>query len=340
MSKPDNNHVRRAPMRRPKKETHLKKAAEPDELIVLSHGKNTNFPAWKKAMRNEIGQQYGLLTSILDSGELQDPAAIDLDDFGDLTPDGDLHGMNMMRLRAAINNREKTISILDANAPKAYALMWKYLGTDSQEAVLRHVDFNEEENRNDPLALYLSIKATHTAGGADMDEDDQKAEARQAYQAMRQGPTESIAEYKSKFSFGLEVRESAGNAELPPADVAMDFLHGLDNSRYAKFKAELKNDRAKGVDTPRTLATMFHRASSYTVVSSSWRPTGGAAFATRADDMRQTQRESARGTRERRGGDGKGSGSTLDKPKSSDYDKSDKREHRHVHITCFNCNEL
>ena len=301
-------------------------------------------------MRNEIGQQYGLLTSILDSGELQVPADIDVDDYGDLTAEGDLHGINMLRLRAAITNREKTISILDSNAPKAYALMWKYISMDSQEAVLRHEDFDEDTDRNDPVALYLSIKATHTAGGGDMDEDDQKAEARQAYNALRQGPMESIAQFKSKFSFGLEVRESAGNEELPPADVAMDFLHGLDNTRYAKFKAELKNDRAKGVDTPRTLSDMFHRASTYTVVSSSWRATGGAAFASRADDQRPRQRDTPRESK--RSGDGKSGksgksdkgkqksasdGSGPDTPKNSGDGKKPGR--RFANVTCYNCNE-
>ena len=349
MSKSTNSHVRRAPVRRPKRDAPIKKAEEPDALVVLTHGKNTNFPAWKKAMRNEIGQQYGLLTSILDTGELQVPADIDPDDYGDLTADGDLYGMNMLRLRAAINNREKMISILDSNAPKAYALMWKWISLDSQEAVLRHEDFDEDTDRNDPIALYASIKATHTAGGGDMDGDDQKAEARQAYHALRQGPMESIAQFKSKFSFGLEVREAAGNEELPPADVAMDFLHGLDNARYAKFKAELKNDRAKGVDTPRTLSDMFHRASTYTVVSSSWRPTGGAAFASRADDVRHHQRDSPRDGRggkksgkNDKNGKGKQKGardaSSSDKPKNSSDDK--KSAHRHANVTCYNCNEL
>jgi len=152
-------------MRRLQKENHLKKANEPEELVVLTHGKNTSFPAWKKAMRTEIGQQYGLLTSILDSGELQDPAEIDIESYGDLTAEGDLHRINVMRLRAAVNNREKTIAILNANAPKAYALMWKYLSMNSQEAVQRHEQFDEVADLNDPLALYLSIRATHTAGG-------------------------------------------------------------------------------------------------------------------------------------------------------------------------------
>ena len=73
--------------------------------------------------------------------------------------------------------------------------MWKWISLDSQKAVLYHVDYNEDEHRNEPVALYQSIMAAHTAGGGDMDVDDRKAEARQAYNALRQGPMESIAQY-------------------------------------------------------------------------------------------------------------------------------------------------
>jgi hypothetical protein len=37
-------------------------------------------------------------------------------------------------------------------------------------------------------------------------------------------------------------------------DTAMDFLYGLDNNHYAKFKAELVNNLQKGIFTQRTTA--------------------------------------------------------------------------------------
>jgi hypothetical protein len=55
-----------------------KKAPEPPKLTMLTHGKDTNFPAWKEAMRNEVAIEFGLLVKIIDQGESLDPAEIDI----------------------------------------------------------------------------------------------------------------------------------------------------------------------------------------------------------------------------------------------------------------------
>ena len=102
---------------------------------------------------------------------------------------------------------------------------------------------------------------------------------------MTQGPYEAIAEFKLRSTRVKEAYDDAGNAELSDEDVAMDFLMALDNGRYAKFKIDVENDAAKGIPPPGTLNAMFLRASTYKVERSSYRASGGAAFATRADEF-------------------------------------------------------
>ena len=150
--------------------------------------------------------------------------------------------------------------------------MWMYLSRESLEAVRRHEDFDEVEHRNDPVQLYLSIVATHQSGsGGAMDETSRRTSARQVYRSTRQGPMESIAEYKIRFTFNKEAYDAAGNVKLPDLDVAMAFFMGLDDTRYAKFKADLENDRSKGIVGPQNLNDMYHRASNYVVVrSNNW----------------------------------------------------------------------
>jgi len=148
---------------------------------------------WKKAMRNQIAQTYGLLVSIIDSGELHDPAKIDLDEY-DL--ENDPHGLTLHKVKAAITNRERLISNSEADAPKCHALIWKYLSSESQEAVLGHADYNEELHLNDCLQLALSVEATHQGGGGAADDVTRRTNARDVYGQVKQGPTESIADYK------------------------------------------------------------------------------------------------------------------------------------------------
>ena len=97
------------------------------------------------------------------------------------------------------------------------------------------------------------------------------------------------AEYKAKFTAHKEAYTHAENVELPERDVAMDFLYGLDNARYAGFKADIENDRAKGVASPQSLNDMYHRASCFVVVKGNWQPSGGAAFVTHADEYQQQE---------------------------------------------------
>jgi hypothetical protein len=73
---------------------------------------------------------------------------------------------------------------------------------------------------------------------------------------------------------------SSVNTVLSKEDTVMDFLYGLDNSRYTAFKAEIVNDMQKGVLTqPGNLNTMYLLASLRVAVRSQKEGTGGAAFA-------------------------------------------------------------
>jgi hypothetical protein len=57
----------------------------------------------------------------------------------------------------------------------------------------------------------------------------------------------------------------------------MDFMYGLDNSRYAKFKVEIVNDIQKEVmSQPEDLNTMYLLVSRRVVVRSNQQNGGGA----------------------------------------------------------------
>jgi len=87
-------------------------------------------------------------------------------------------------------------------------------------------------------------------------------------------------DYKRRFDARYEAFVSSGHTAPSKENTIMDFLHGLDNSRYAAFKAEIVNDMQKGILTqPGDLNTMYLLASRRVVVRSQKEGSGGAIFA-------------------------------------------------------------
>jgi hypothetical protein len=224
---------------------------------------------------------------------------------------------------------------------------------ESQEAVLQHNDYFEDEHRNDPLQLFLSIRATHPIGGGANDEQSRRTSARHAYQDCKQGPFESIVDYKTRFNAALEGYTQTGNVEMEESAIADDFKERLDNVRYTSFKADLINGRAKGDQGPQTLNAMFHRANDYVVVKTTGRVAGGAAFATRADlnfgGGRGNGRGAGRGRGRnggrgggrgggRNGGRGGGNGNNNNRQANTTDQKEDAPAEKRT-IICYNCDQ-
>jgi hypothetical protein len=77
------------------------------------------------------------------------------------------------------------------------------------------------------------------------------------------------------------------NPEMDETDVALDFLHGLDDTRYADFKVSQLNDIDRGaIEVPSTVNKMYLLASRHLVVTK--RPGGSSAGASFATADRQT----------------------------------------------------
>jgi hypothetical protein len=90
------------------------------------------------------------------------------------------------------------------------------------------------------------IKATHQILTTSKVASVIKKTACEAYAACKQGAFEKIEDYKWKFDARLDAFVVSGNIVPPKEDIAMDFMYGLDNARYADFKAEIVNNMQKG----------------------------------------------------------------------------------------------
>jgi hypothetical protein len=166
--------------------------------------------------------------------------------------------------------------------------------------------------------LWLVVKATHQILTTSKVATIIKKTAREEYAACKQGPFEHIVDYKRKFNTRLDALIVSGNMAPSKEDVAMDFMYGLDNARYAEFKAEIVNDLQKGTLTQiKDLNKMYILASRSMVVKVEGNLSGGATFAT--VDTRITKKQPNDNKKEKT--------------------KEQKQAERLAKMKCFNCGE-
>jgi len=123
------------------------------------------------------------------------------------------------------------------------------LSKESLDEVQGDGGWDTVETSRDPLELWKIIKATHQILTTSKVASVIKKTARKEYMACKQGPFEHIVDYMRKFDARLDTFTVSGNVAPPKEDIAIDFMYGLDNARYADFKAEIINDLQKGTLT-------------------------------------------------------------------------------------------
>jgi len=218
------------------------------------------------------------------------PPAIDVTLF-DLA--NDPHEVEKTRLREAYKRRDKELADMELDKTSMYAYIISKLSKESLDEVQGDANWGTIETSRDPLMLWLVIKATHQILTTSKVASVIKKTAREEYASCKQGTFEHIVDYKRRFDARLDALILSGNNKPDAEDVAMDFMYGLDNGRYAEFKVEIVNDLQKGTMVPvKDLNKMYILASRRVVVKVSKDLLGGATFAT-ADAQRVSKKKSA-----------------------------------------------
>jgi hypothetical protein len=108
---------------------------------------------------------------------------------------------------------------------------------------------------------------------------------------MRQGGFESIISYKERFDSTLAAYKDQGNPKMADEDIALDFFSGLNNARYADFKADFLNGlTSQSTKAPKDLNAIY-------VLTSQWvKPKGvgggmGTTFATTLDKVKMPHKD-------------------------------------------------
>jgi hypothetical protein len=241
---------------------------------MLRLGVSNNFDTFRKKVSIACLEKYKNLGRLVHDEAYYVPAPVNPKDF-DLA--NDPHDIEKTRLREAHKRRDKEVDDMRVDRTSMYAYLLSKLSKESLEKTWATIECSR-----DPLALWMVIKSTHQILTTSKVASVIKKTAREEYSACRQGAFEHIVDYKRKFDARLDALTVSGNAVPPGEDIAMDFMYGLDNNRYAEFKAEIVNDLQKGTLTTQIadLNKMYILASRRVVVKDSKTSPGGATFAT------------------------------------------------------------
>ena len=249
-----------------------------DGVPVLRYGPDNNFAKFKEKLSRAAIEKYGDLGRLVETGEHFEPPELNIEDY-DL--DNDPYGVKVADYREDRKDRRRKIAQMEADKPKMYAMILGKLSTESMDELKRHEDYEDFNREKDPLMLWLAITMIHQVASVSKVASVVKKAARDKYASMRQGQFETIITYKERFDAAVEAYNDMENPEMSDGDIAMDFLNGLDDNRYAEFKVEIINDIAKGaMKQPKTLNDVYLLASRRLVAKKTTGSTIGVSFAT------------------------------------------------------------
>jgi hypothetical protein len=199
----------------------------------------------------------------------------------------DLHGTKKGRLREAHKHRDKEIDDMRIDRVSMFAYLISKLSKETVDELHGHKDWNTIESEQDTLKLWKIVKECHQTLMTSKVASVIKKTVREEYASCKQGMYESFMDYKQRFDARLDAYRASGNTAPTPEDEGMDFLYGLDNSRYAELEAEIVNDIQKGILTqPKDLNTIYVMASRRVVVRNTKDNAGGATFYTIEEGMK------------------------------------------------------
>ncbi len=164
----------------------------------------------------------------------------------------------------------KKLTKMEEDRPKLYGLMMKHMSIESKIEVAQEPDYEVWHAKKDPEKLWQAIIQTHKVDCVSNVTAVKELAARKAYQNIKQGSFELLAQYSERFRDTDQGYKATGTqsraVDILENELALDFFHGLDQVRYATFKTSMLN---------RWATNIHHIAGTWVKPTS--KPDGGAA---------------------------------------------------------------
>ena len=226
--------------------------SDPDrEVVILQYhqGRPSNLSKFKRWLEPICIEKFGELGTLIATGDrpvVEELPDIDPANFGDVA---DPLGFARAERMSAIKSRQMKIDKIEENVKPMFSFIWRHLSEESKEKVATQQDWDNVQEAYDVERLWVMIGATHQGGGFGIEALDHRA-VRKSYLEIKQGRSESILDFKRRFADMADSFEIVIGAPVPDDSQAIDFIHALDDRRYAEFKTSIQNDVFRGIPLP------------------------------------------------------------------------------------------
>jgi hypothetical protein len=231
---------------------------------LLKYGKGNNFYAFQQALYRKALRDYGDLAKLITLNKYYEPE-LDLPDFTGL---GLTTAEVMIMRQEALKEHSKLLARMKLDRPKLYGLILEHMSVESKDEVAQEADYETWHKATDPEKLWQAIVKTHKVDCVSNVSQVKELTARKAYQQIKQGPFESLAQFSERFRETYRSYKNTLTATNPvnieEKEQAMDFFHALDAGRYGAFKTSMLNGWAAGAfDPPDTVNKIYRTAGTW-----------------------------------------------------------------------------
>ena len=313
------------------------------ETLLMVNGVCPNFIQFRDSALSYCLSELGPVANIISTNSRYLPSPV-IEPSQILNDTNDPHRTKRLMHEQKVKNYENELHQLESiSEPKLFGLLWGNCSEESKDRIMRCqvvVDDDEEHegaiepadityindwddvfNKSDAIRLWDRILNTHVGtdtGILILNSSDAKTK----YERNHQLKSESLIAYKSRFKFLLETCDaytSTGTMVIESqAEQAVRFVNGLDNSRYAQFRANLVNNANNGsAPYPDTWQKAFDLASKFKVVSTAGQVVEAAAFHTPTSKSKHSNSNDSKSALKKKSGDNK-KGTTNNQPRKVD----------------------
>jgi hypothetical protein len=199
------------------------------KLPTLKYGKGNNFVKFKTALSEVALEEYGYLGRLIRLEKYYVPVFTIPDYSGTgLTKDEE----RKLRMEAMKVHQRRVEKMIDAR-PKLFGLILRHMSPESKDEVAQDLDCDVWSEATDPEKLWQAIVKTHKIDWATSVDAVKELAARKAYQSIKQGPFETLAQYSERFretyrAYKATEKDPVNNPiDVKEADQAMDFSMAL-----------------------------------------------------------------------------------------------------------------
>lgn len=267
------------------------------ELPIIDLTSGPNISNIRDALTHYCERELGSISRIFEESKYSEVAMPTVDPRT-LDKENDPHKINRDRHLAKLKQWDSDIQKYEESKPKLFGLIWSMTTKELDERVNEHLNASltirqisgttptltspvasESPNSttstntanqaitstNCPLVFWKAIvhvTTTRTNGNIKIDQDNVSI----AFATIKQKPTESVADYKKRFS---NIIESYGVVQVPvPAQwvQAIRFMQGLDTHRFGAMNRYFANELTNGKDNyPTTLDSAVSKATRWLI---------------------------------------------------------------------------